>query len=162
MTSKPLYWIQKLNLAPHPEGGWYRETYRSAEKVRTLKEEDRSGATAIYFLLEGKQISALHRIAADELWHFHEGGPLILAMLSPEGKVSEIRLGKNPEKGEVWQAVVPAGFWFGAYLPDPDSFALVACTVAPGFEFRDLEFAGREALIQQFPEHRDWISRLAK
>ena len=145
------YWIRKLGLLPHPEGGWYRETYRAVETVQNQKGETRRASTAIYFLLEGAQISALHRIAADEVWHFYEGGTLIVARISPAGKVSEIRLGRNLENREVLQTVVPAGTWFGAYLAEPGSFALVGCTVAPGFDFKDLEFADPAALLRQHP-----------
>ena len=169
-------WIEKLSLVPHPEGGWYRETYRAEEIIQRQKKEKtqggeppaekenifRSAATAIYFLLEGKQISKLHRIASDEIWHFYDGGPLVIAMISPEGRAAEICLGRNPEKGEMPQAVVPAGVWFGAFLAQPDSFALVGCTVAPGFEFRDLEFADPAVLPRQFSEHRALIDRLTK
>ena len=154
------YWMDKLRLKPHPEGGYYRETYRSELAVSPAAqppEKARSASTAIYFLLAGKQFSAFHRIASDEMWHLYAGGPLLIQVISVTGGHSSISLG-----GEMFQAVVPAGAWFGACLAEPHGYALVGCTVAPGFDFADFELANRSALLAEYPQHRDLIVQLTK
>jgi predicted cupin superfamily sugar epimerase len=159
------YWIAKLGLIEHPEGGYYRETYRSPLLLDTLPADfsgPRSASTAIYFLLCGDEFSALHRIRSDELWHFYVGGSLTIHCIYPEGLYSEMRLGPDSERGEVFQAVVRAGCWFGATLRAAGTWALVGCTVAPGFDFRDFELAVREELIRRYPQHRVIIQRLTR
>lgn len=156
------YWIRALNLQPHPEGGWYRETYRSAETIPADGLPARFGAprccsTAILFLLEGGTVSALHRIRSDELWHFYAGGVLRISMIEGAGTLRELRLGVDPAGGASVQAVVPAGAWFGARLEEPGSFALVGCTVSPGFDFADFELADRAALAREFPALTGWL-----
>ncbi len=156
-------WIRRLGLKRHPEGGYYRETYRSRETiaVRALPRRfagRRCFATAIFFLLEGRDVSRLHRIRSDELWHYHAGGPLLLHLLSPAGQRRTLRLG--PGRGETLQAVVPAGTWCGAHPLRPRSYTLVGCTVAPGFDFADFELAGRRRLLAGFPRHAPLIRRL--
>lgn len=158
-------YIRSLNLQPHPEGGYFAETYRSAETIPAGSLPGRfSGArafgTAIYFLLESKDASALHRIQADEIWHFYAGGPLEVFVINPDATLIVIRLGSNPDRGEVFQAVVPAGCWFGSKPADGTDFSLVGCTVAPGFDFADFELAERATLLAEFPQHRDVIERL--
>jgi len=165
MTSKE--WIESLELQPHPEGGFYRETYRAAEMLEKKALPDRfSGprafSTAIYFLLRGNDFSALHRIAADEVWHFHAGCPLLLHRIDGEGHYVIDRLGTGVGQGEMPQAVVPAGTWFGATPSDPSSFSLTSCTVAPGFDFADLEIGRREDLLKAFPQHQVLIERLTR
>lgn len=150
------YWIKKLGLLPHPEGGYYRETYRAVEKIN----DDRSVCTAIYFLLESKQFSAFHRIQSDEMWHFYLGSSLTVHYFDLQNKLQSICLGPHPDKGEVFQAVVPARCWFASEVTEPNSFALVGCTVSPGFDFKDFELARREELSRQFPAHHAMISRL--
>jgi uncharacterized protein len=161
------YWINHLGLAPHPEGGYYSATYKSDLTIPQAAlpgrfHGDRSASTAIYFLLAGKDFSALHRIAADELWHFYAGTSLIVSVIDANGNDSELRLGNQPEAGEVFQGVVRAGCWFGARLKDESGFALVGCTVAPGFEFADFELANRDDLVRTFPQHRMLIQQLTR
>jgi len=158
-------WIEKLGLIPHPEGGWFRETYRSTETIQAVGLParfggDRSCSTAIYFLLESGQFSALHRIKSDELWFFHAGSPLLIHCLSEEGQHQAITLGSNLGQGDKFQAVVPAGSWFGAQPLTFDSFSLVSCTVAPGFDFADFEMGERDELLLLFPQHREVIMQL--
>jgi len=156
-------WIDHLKLKPHPEGGYYREIYRSSQELNIGPSHARRPlSTAIYFLLKGDQISALHRIQSDEVWHFYAGHSLTLYVLDLKGKLSTIRLGGNTEKGEVFQAVVPARCWFGAKVNARSSFALGGCTVSPGFDFHDFELAERDPLIKQYPQHRDIITQLTK
>ncbi len=160
-------WIERLELQPHPEGGWYRETYRSAEFIpeATLPERfggERCFSTAVYFLLEGEDMSALHRIKSDEVWHFYDGGSLTIHVITPNGEYSEIRLGRNPDVGETLQAIVSADCWFGADLSDQGSYALIGCTVAPGFDFADFEMANRDELSKLYPQHQDVIKHLTQ
>lgn len=159
------YYVKAFNMQPHPEGGYFAETYRSAEVISQSTLPDRfSGArsfsTAIYFLLESHHVSAFHRIASDEVWHFYAGGPLEIFVISPTGELTTIRLGNHPERGEVFQAVVPAGCWFGSKPAVGVDFSLVGCTVAPGSDFADFEMAKRESLLNQFPQHKEVIDSL--
>ncbi|HXU44623.1 MAG TPA: cupin domain-containing protein [Thermoanaerobaculia bacterium] len=157
--------VAVLDLAPHPEGGYFRQTYRAAESVG--KEHlparfggDRRFSTAIYYLLPSGAFSRLHRLRADEVWHFHEGSPLAIELIAPDGEHRTIHLGPNLAAGETFQAVVPAGAWFGAEVLAPDSYALVGCTVAPGFELEDFEMGARGVLLGLYPQHRSLIERL--
>jgi len=158
-------YVRWLNMQPHPEGGFFTETYRAAETIAAPALPTRFGgarafSTAIYFLLESHHTSALHRIQADEVWHFYAGGPLEVFVINPDATLTTIRLGNNPERGEVFQAVVPAGCWFGSKPAPEIAFSLVGCTVAPGFDFADFEMADRNTLLAEFPQHADVISLL--
>jgi uncharacterized protein len=161
------YWIDRLDLEPHVEGGYFKETYRSVENIdkHALPErfsDDRSFCTAIYFLLQNNDFSTFHRINQDELWHFYIGDPLIIHIIDWRGNYSQIKLGMKLDNGEVFQALVPWGSWFGANLQSSDSFALVGCTVAPGFDFADFVIAERDVLVNLFPEHRQIIEQLTR
>jgi uncharacterized protein len=158
--------IAQLGLVKHPEGGWYRETYRSEEVIQGTAlpnrfAGDRSVSTAIYFLLLTGDISALHRIQSDEMWHFYSGVPLTVHVITPRGEYYPLTLGSNITAGEAFQCVVPAGCWFGAEVSG-DGYALVGCTVAPGFDFADFEMGSREVLQKQFPEQTEIIKRMTK
>ena len=148
-------WIKRLNLQHHPEGGYFAETYRAPFQI-----ENRPVSTGIYFLLTSEDVSHFHRIDADEMWHFYAGDPLTVHMIDSAGKYSTHKLGPDPARGQNFQAVVPAGIWFGASLEGSGNYALVGCTVAPGFEFDGFELAGRQDLMSEFPEHSDIIRRL--
>ncbi len=159
-------WIRDLQLQRHPEGGWFREVYRATETIprRSLPARfaaDRSHSTAIYFLLEGSDFSALHRLKQDELWHFYDGGRVTLEMIDSDGDVSTAILGLNVDTGERPMAVVEAGSLFGA-TAEVDSYGLVGCTVAPGFDFNDFDMPSREQLLDQFPQHSSLIRRLTR
>jgi uncharacterized protein len=161
------YWIDHLRLSPHPEGGYYRATYKSDLTIARSAlpprfHGDRSASTAIYFLLAGKDFSAFHRLAADEVWHFYAGSALIVYVIDPEGNESELHLGDHPDAGEAFQAVVKAGCWFGSRLKDAAGFALVGCTVAPGFDFADFELAKRSELVRAYPSHQKLIEELTR
>jgi uncharacterized protein len=161
------YWIQKLSLQSHPEGGYYRQSYRSdlllpREALPRQFTGPRSASTAIFFLLEGENFSAFHRLRSDELWHFYLGEPLIVHVIDGDDSYSQIHLGSDAEAGEVLQAVVKAGCWFAAQVERKKSFSLVGCTVAPGFDFEDFELAKREELTRRHPQHRDVIERLTR
>ncbi|HZC23150.1 MAG TPA: cupin domain-containing protein [Candidatus Binatia bacterium] len=160
------YWIEKLKLEPHPEGGYFRQTYKSDLLIAREALPGFSGAralsTAIYFLLEGKKFSTFHRLRSDEMWHFYAGSPLAVHVIEPAGSYSSILLGSDPEAGHTFQGVVRAGCCFASHVADWKSWALVGCTVAPGFEFADFEMAKREALAREFPQHREIIERLTR
>ena len=154
--------IRRFDLQPHPEGGFFRETYRSADSVRRARSDDpRSASTAIYYLLCDGAHSAWHRIQSDEVWHFYAGDPLNVYVLEADGSLTVHRLGNALEHaGCVFQAVVAAGRWFAAQCDDAASVALVGCTVAPGFEFSEFEIASVDALLPDYPQHRDLIVKL--
>lgn len=159
--------IRSLDLRPHPEGGWYRETYRAAESIAPngLPERyagPRSHATAIYFLLTSDNFSALHRLKSDEQWHFYKGSPLCLHVIHADGRYAPVKLGANPAQGETFQVVVPHGCWFGATVDTPGAYALVGCSVAPGFDFSDFEIGDRQSLTRAFPQHAGLIARLTR
>jgi uncharacterized protein len=161
------YWIEKLVLAEHQEGGYFRRVHRSMELVgeSCLPERykgPRVFSTSIYYLLKGDQFSALHRIKSDEIWHFYAGSGLTIYVIDAAAELSELKLGRDPEKGEEFQRVVEAGCWFGAVGNDPRSYSLVGCTVAPGFEFDDFELGERKDLMARYPRHRSVIERLTR
>ncbi len=167
MTKDVASWIQKLRLEPHPEGGYYRQTYRAdlvlpKEALPGQFNGPRAASTAIYFLLEGKTFSAFHRLRSDELWHFYLGGTVVVHGIESDGSYFRIQLGNDPDSGEVLQAVVKAGCWFASEVSDGESFALVGCTVAPGFDFEDFELAERRELAARFPQHAELISKLTR
>ncbi len=154
MTAKEI--IQQLQLLPHPEGGWYRETYRSAETMTTKNGAKRNVCTAIYFLLEGKDKSHFHRIVSDETWFFHSGEALEILMI--EGReLRSVLLGNNLSKGEMLHFTVPARTWFAASIKSGTGYSLVSCTVAPGFDFADFELAERAKLSNEFSELKNVI-----
>jgi len=218
-TRKARYWIEKLGLEPHPEGGYFRQTYKAELRVVSVDRENpqpvqshppaenagrvgqpdrernphpkiakgailewgtqefggtRTASTAIYFLLEGENFSAFHRLRSDEMWHFYAGSALVVHVIDAAGEYSSIRLGNCSTRGEVFQAVVKAGCWFASEISRDShvsqrrrdtghpTYALVGCTVAPGFEFEDFELARPEELVGKFPEHRELIERLTR
>lgn len=148
--------IQQLQLQPHPEGGWYRETYRSADTLVNKNGAKRNVCTAIYFLLEEKDKSHFHRIESDETWFFHSGETLEVIMIE-DGELRTVLLGNNLSKGEMPQFTVPARTWFAAKIKSGTGYSLVSCTVAPGFDFLDFELAEREKLSNEFSELKDVI-----
>jgi predicted cupin superfamily sugar epimerase len=160
-------WIEHLQLVRHPEGGYFRESYRAQEIIPRPAlpprfTGDRVFCTAIYFLLEGNEVSALHRIKADEVWHFYAGVPLTVHVIDLAGRYAPLHLGMDLEEGQLPQAVVPAGCLFGASVADGAGFTLAGCTVAPGFDFADFELPGRAQLLAEYPQHKEVILRLTR
>lgn len=154
MDSKKL--VETLKLEPHPEGGYYKETYRS-EQTLTLKEGSvRNVSTAIYYMLENENKSSFHRIKSDELWFFHQGEPLEIVFIK-DRNLQTIILGNSIENGEVPQAKIDADTWFAAKISSGKGYSLVSCTVAPGFDFLDFELAERSVLFQQYPDLKEVI-----
>ena len=163
MNEKTRYYIQKLELKKHPEGGYYREIYRSAEMFSIdppKKSLKRNVSTSIYFLLDGSQVSKFHRLSSDELWHFYDGSSIKIYVIDEKGKLEEITLGRKTEDGEVFQTVIKKNNWFAAELINKKSFALIGCTVSPGFDFSDFELADKEYLSENFPKHKSLIQKL--
>ena len=158
--------IRCHRLVPHPEGGFYRETYRAGEMISkgNLPDHYQGGerhySSAIYYLLREGEMSRLHRLVSDEVWHFYLGGPLTIAEIRDGGRVEEIVLGSHPALGQQQQHVVRGGTWFGAYPHGGAEYSFVGCTVAPGFDFADFEIGDRQELIQEFPTAREVIERL--
>jgi uncharacterized protein len=156
------YWIEKLGLQRHPEGGWFRETYRSNESF--AKEHlpgqysgDRNFSTQIYYLLEHNDHSFFHRLKSDEIWHFYTGGSAAEIILLTKVGDQRLLVGSDPEKGESFQILIPKNTWFAAHLRDKSSYALVGCTVSPGFDFADFEMGIRANLLKDFPQYEKII-----
>ncbi|MDZ7604755.1 MAG: cupin domain-containing protein [Cyclobacteriaceae bacterium] len=159
------YWIAKLGLKSHQEGGYFAESYRSDELLSgaclpVRYRSERSTGTAIYFLLKEKGFSAFHRLQSDETWHFYTGSPFEIFVLTNDGDLVHFLLGNNPEAGEVFQLTILRGKWFAARLVDQSGFGLAGCTVAPGFHFDDFELAKRKKLAAEFPRHNQLITEL--
>lgn len=159
--------IDHLELSPHPEGGYFRETYRSSGQVGQENlgrnfEGMRNYSTCIYFLLTSNDFSAFHRIKQDEIWHFYDGSSICLHVITPSGDYTQHRIGRELDQGQTPQLVVPAGCWFAAEVENENAFTLVGCTVSPGFDFRDFEMGSRTELISFFPEQEDLISKLTR
>lgn len=160
------HWIDTLGLGPHPEGGYYRETYRSGDHLRAADLAARFGsshcmATAIVYLLEQGDFSAFHRIRSDEVWHHYDGGDLRLHVLGANGDYREYLVGTGSSDA-LPQAMVPAGHWFAVEPVDGTPYALAGCTVSPGFEFADFEMADCSALCRRYPARADLIRRLTR
>ena len=160
------YWIDHLGLQPHPEGGHFKEIYRSPATVpRELLPGfggPRNLGTSIYFLLQRHEVSALHRIKQDELWHFYAGSALTVHAIDAAGRYTPFRMGPDPEEGHCLQAVVPGGSLFGASVDGGEGYALVGCTCVPGFDFADFELPERADLLGRYPQHRDLVERLTR
>jgi uncharacterized protein len=167
MPANAQTYIQSLQLRAHPEGGFYRETYRSPLLMNvTQADQDklapRNVSTGIYFLLEQGNFSAFHKIRSDEMWHFYAGQALEVLEISPAGDLRCTRLGPDVLQGEVFQHVVPAHTWFASRVAEGGAFSLVGCTVAPGFDFADFFMADRAALAAAFPQHRQTVYELTR
>lgn len=165
-TRDASYWISHLALGPHPEGGFYREVYRSRDLVASdcLPERfsgERSFCTSIFYLLEQGDFSSFHRIKSDETWHFYSGGPLEIIMLR-NGSATTATLGQDISSGQQLQYTVPAETWFASRPATDTPFALLGCTVSPGFDFADFQMADRAALIKQFPSAQELITSLTR
>lgn len=157
--------INKYNLQPHPEGGWFKQTYKSNEvmAVGALPERfnaARAFSTAIYFLLEQGDFSAFHRIKSDECWHFYEGDPLHIYIIDETGELKTVLLGKGDES--TFQYVVPANCWFASRPAAGSEYCFVGCTVSPGFEFEDFELANAIVLANAYPQHKEIIRELCR
>lgn len=159
--------VEILDLQPHPEGGYFKEVYRSKDEIKleglpNRYPSARCFGTSIYYLLEGEQFSAFHKIQSDETWHFYLGSSLVLHLINEKGEYSKIILGQNLEEGEQFQFTIPFNTWFAAEVKDKNSFSLVGCTVSPGFEFEDFEMGERSELMKNFPDQKSIVERLSR
>jgi len=161
-TSVAERWIRRLDLSPHPEGGFYKRIYTSSLEVThgDNPSRKRPAITAIHYLLKKGQYSAFHRIQSDELWHHTSGAPLRLFLLKPDGSAESLVLGNHVEKGQEPLIAIPAGVWFAARPEAGPDFVLCTCTVAPGFDFSDFELADEATLYASHPEQEEWIKEL--
>ena len=156
-------WIRKLDLKPHPEGGYYSELYRSKLEVTRVSSTlagNYNAFTSIYYLLEGNDFSSFHRLSSDEIWYFHKGVPLLIHMIDENGNYSSQEL--SDELTGTLSYMVSAGVWFASEIPSANGFSLVSCAVAPGFEFSEFEMAEKDVLLKKYPEHSGILSRLCR
>ena len=165
MHNKTRYWIDQLGLKPHPEGGYFKEVYRSDEfmKKSNLPERyagDRVFSTSIYFLLQQGEISTFHRIKSDETWYFHDGSELELFIIDRAGSLVRKVIGINPENGSVPQVTIEKGNWFSA--GSLGEFTLVGCNVSPGFDFEDFEMADFSTLVARYPRHEKVLRKFCR
>lgn len=152
--------ISQLKLERHIEGGCFKRVYESKYTIQIDAVSERRIATAIYFLLEGRDFSAFHRLKSDEIWAYNYGSPLTIFLIEQDGALKQITLG-NP-KNPTFQVTIAANQWFAAEVKDKSSFTLMSCFVAPGFEYDDFELADRQMLVTQYPSHADLINRLTR
>lgn len=162
------YYVSKLGMNPHPEGGYYKRTFESEERITDKEltvnfDDQRKLYTSIYFLLTSNDVSHFHRLKSDELWYYHAGSPLTIHIIHENGEYEEIKLGLNLDKGEVPQARVRKNSIFGSSVvnEDEDAFSLVGCMVSPGFEFKDFELFTQDELMSKYPERKEIIKKLA-
>jgi len=159
------YWIKHLELIPHPEGGYYKETYQSniiigEEYLLDSHVGSRKSSSLIYYLLKGNEYSHFHRLKSDELWIYQQGDSLKIHIINDEGELTTKILGLNVEIGEVLQVLVPANCWFAAELINENTYILLSCMVTPGFVFKDFELANKGDMMNKYEEHSELINRL--
>ncbi|MCF2140007.1 MAG: cupin domain-containing protein [Candidatus Lokiarchaeota archaeon] len=165
MNSEVKIWIEKLSLTPYPEGGYYRESYRSSQIIPgnvyvPPRSENRVSATSIYFLLEGDQHSSWHRLNSDEIWYFHSGTTVIIHTFSQEGKYCRFFLDNQLQPNHYPQILISAGTIFGAELLDNSQYALMGCMVTPGFDFTDFSIISHQELLIKYPNLSTIILKL--
>jgi len=158
--------IEKYKMQPHPEGGYYVESFRSDQEILVNNNQTRKASTAIYFLINKTSVSRMHRIKSDEIWHFYMGKSMsVIELDKASGGFKRTILGSDIMNGEVVQYTVKAGTWFGSHPnlegdTDEDAFSFVGCTVAPGFEFADFELGSKKELLEEYPNATDMINKL--
>ena len=151
------YYIKNLNMDPHIEGGYFKESFISNDEAR----KDKKLWSSIYFLLRTGEVSNFHRLKSDELWYYHDGEALTIYMITPEGELITSQLGKNIENGEMPQVLVPKGYIFGSAMNN-DGYSLVGCMVSPAFDYKEFELFDREYLLSLYPEHKEIILKLTR
>ncbi|WP_251943344.1 cupin domain-containing protein [Staphylococcus sp. Marseille-Q5304] len=150
-------WIHKLQLQPHPEGGYYREVIKAPYDNKI----QRSPYTSIYFLIIQEDISHFHRIDSDEIWYYHSGDSLTVHMIFEDGQYQQVSIGPNIESGDVLQYVVPKGTIFASSIEGKGEYALVGCMCQPGFEFESFEMISKEWLDANYRQHSKISKRYA-
>lgn len=159
--------IKLLNLRRHPEGGFFKETYRSDECIPQSVLPARYGAarsfyTCIYYMLTAETFSCIHKVASDEIFHFYAGDAIEMLQLFADGSTRSFKIGSNLTAGEVPQVLIPRGVWQGSRLSPGGKFALIGATVAPGFDYADYEEASRAQLLSAYPSERELITALTR
>ncbi|MFC4409688.1 cupin domain-containing protein [Chungangia koreensis] len=154
------FYIDRLGLTQHPEGGYFKSTYAS-ELETDADGKSRKMYTSIYFLLKSGEVSHLHRLKSDELWYYHGGSSLTVHVIHENGSYEEVKLGMDLESGEVPQYLVPKNSIFGSSVMQEDTFSLVGCMVSPGFDFEDFELFTKESLLKEYPHHKEVIEKMA-
>ncbi|MEK6731761.1 MAG: cupin domain-containing protein [Pseudomonadota bacterium] len=158
--------VSQLQLQKHPEGGYYKELYRSAELAKPparFNAKTRAWATGIYYFLESNDFGTFHRVKSDETWFFHAGGTLSIHVIYPDGTLLTHKLGNQiKNKNTQFQITLPANVWFAETVDEPDSYVLASCYVSPGFDYADLELANRKKLIAEYPAHKELITKLTR
>lgn len=167
LTKEAAQIIEQLQLQPHPEGGWYREVYRSDEILPMASlpgryNEAHTFSTSIYFMLEKGDFSAFHRIRSDETWHFYMGSPLTIYIINQEGEFTRVVLGNDFIEGQVLQYTIKRNCWFAADISNGGIYALVGCTVSPGFEFSDFELGQLEQLLAVYPMQSAFLRKYTR
>lgn len=152
--------IQELNLKPHPEGGYYKETYRGETKIELGEHKIRNSSTAIYYMLTNEDKSHFHKVLSDEIWLFHQGETIVIYEIDQKGEMIAHLLGINFENGEMPQIVIPKGNWFAAQIQSKTGYSLVSCIVAPGFEFEDFILADKQEMLRQYPKYQGIINEM--
>lgn len=152
--------IQELYLKPHPEGGYYKETYRGETKIELEEHKIRNSSTAIFYMLTNEDKSHFHKVLSDEIWLFHQGETIVIYEIDQKGELIAHLLGINFEKGEAPQIVIPKGNWFAAQIQSKTGFSLVSCIVAPGFEFEDFILADKQEMLRQYPKYLGIINEM--
>jgi len=152
--------VDQLQLQPHIEGGFYRETYRSKENINNAQGQIRHLSTLIYFLLPSGRYSKFHKIASDEIWLYQQGAPVAIHLLLEDGTHKIEVLGQDIDNGQQLQVIIPAGTLFGAEVVGENTFALSACMVSPGFDFADFQLLEKDELIEMFPQHASIINHI--
>lgn len=155
------YYIEHLNMEAHPEGGHYTRSFYSEEKMETSDSKTRNLYTTIYFCLKSGEVSHLHRLQSDELWFFHDGSPLTVHVIHPNGEYTAQKLGLDFNNGEKPQVLVPKGAIFGSSVDLESTFSLVGCMVSPGFDFDDFELFTQKELLELYPQQEEVINRMA-
>lgn len=151
------YYIKNLNMNPHIEGGYFKESFISNDEFR----QDKKLWSSIYFLLRTGEVSNFHRLKSDELWYYHDGQALTIYMITPEGELIIKQLGKDIENGETPQILVPKGCIFGSAMNN-NGYSLVGCMVSPAFEYDEFELFKREYLLELYPNYKDIIIKLTR
>ena len=153
------FYIKHLNMEPHIEGGYFKECLLSSDTISFRGMEDRRLWSSIYFLLSEGEVSHLHVIDSDEVWYFHDGNPLTIYMISPEGILSAPRLGLDAANGEFPQILVPKGYIFGAAMEN-GGYSLVGCMCAPGFSYETFKLPTKEEIAAKYPAYAEKLGRL--
>lgn len=151
------YFIEKMGMVPHPEGGYYKENVKSDQNLT----EERKLWSSTYFLLKDRDFSAFHRLKSDEIWYYHSGTPLMVYIIKVNGELEQVRLGLDIERGEKPQILLPKGCIFGAIM-DGTGYSLFSCMVSPGYDFDDFELLSRDTLLEKYPQYAQIIRRLTR